>query len=774
MLNGPLSIYICDNDLGDADLSDGAIELDAVPAGTYSVQVAPIDGFEITEPIADTTVEADVVAAITVVMRPIATVEPTVEQPLFGVLLVQSTLEDGSTLVSGVCLTLVGDLSIEVCDNTGDEVEPTDGVIELDAIPVGGYTVEVTAPEGFEFAGDAQSIVVDEGVVATLALVFRQVETVEPTTEASATGVLVVQSTLEDGVTLVPGVCLTLRGPIELSVCDNDGSDVDSFDGAIEVNALSTGQYAVDVSPPEGFDLVEGVSDLLVEPDTVAQILLVLRPAESATTEPVLPTEEATVEATTEPTTEVTAEATEEAVAVPGSLVVQLVDSADGVTPLLGACVDITGPDGTTLNGCDDAGIGEIRFDGIVVGTWTVQLTLLPEGYLASDAQTAEIASESETRVVFALDRSELPTGTIIVTAIDEDGNLLGGGCFALRGPDDTLLELCDDDADGLLDFGPLIVGDWSITQTAPPAGHDPAETSEQTFVIELGIEVQISFVNPTSPAETSGYPPVIPSPEAVSLISDFQDEIGCESDLESECEVTRLSQNGDVWSTSLSIPPGFYSFRVIVKLGEEISLGDKGLVEGADIPLIVAPGSDLYYFSYNALNGQIVALPVRSQIQISTSSGTFNFAPVEDDRFEVFYTAPAGEDTFQILVNGQPVFEETTNFELELRVRVVADADGNLDFYEEVKASSLTVTRFDPDGNIVPGSCFGLFNDEDALIAQRCDTEGSGVTTFAFPDSVDAGEYTLRETLTPEGFEPSSDQQLELNEGENTAETRP
>jgi hypothetical protein len=45
-LTGPISVQVCDNGPGDADLAVGSLELDSLPAGEYTFAVLPPDGYE--------------------------------------------------------------------------------------------------------------------------------------------------------------------------------------------------------------------------------------------------------------------------------------------------------------------------------------------------------------------------------------------------------------------------------------------------------------------------------------------------------------------------------------------------------------------------------------------------------------------------------------------------------------------------------------------------------------------------------------------------------
>src|SRR5262249_44702345 len=74
--------------------------------------------------------------------------------------------------------------------------------------------------------------------------------------------------------------------------------------------------------------------------------------------------------------------------------------------------------------------------------------------------------------------------------------------------------------------------------------------------------------------------PPPLPPPKAVVVGGDFQIALGCPKDFDKTCDATALQPNNDgTWTGSFPIPPGNYSFNIIVRTDEgDVALGAGGL----------------------------------------------------------------------------------------------------------------------------------------------------------------------------------------------------
>src|SRR5262249_14832263 len=135
--------------------------------------------------------------------------------------------------------------------------------------------------------------------------------TTESASSPSATtdeGVLIATIAVEDGSTPPDNTCLMLSaGATTYQACDNHDGDLDPGLGTIEIDAMALGDYALTVTPPAGYEVVEAPQSVTIPTTNVAQISVTLRLGGTPTAESGTPVEQPTAETETpteEPTTE--------------------------------------------------------------------------------------------------------------------------------------------------------------------------------------------------------------------------------------------------------------------------------------------------------------------------------------------------------------------------------------------------------------------------------------------------------------------------------------
>jgi uncharacterized surface anchored protein len=754
-------IDACDNGDQDVDPTEGAIELDAVPVGEYSAELLPSEGLELVTPLQPVTIEADAVFTLDVGLQPIAVVTPTPTTAAVGFVVVQTTLESDGSPLGNVCLTLTGPETINVCDNDERDFDQTDGTIDLDAVTAGDYTVTIVPPEGFEIAAPVEPLRVVPDELVPLNLTARAAGAGQPTPTEQATGVFFAQVSLEDG-TLLGGTCFTLTGTTTLEICDNGEGDVEPTEGVIEHDSVPAGDYDVAVAPPAGYELTSEISAVQIDPDAIAQLAPVLRATQEATTEAATGTPTETVEVSpTETPTEPVAPA-------PGAIVIRAIDAETGEPLPAGACYDAVGPEGATASGCDDQGTGEVRLTDLTPGTWTVVQSVTPEGYEPGVEQTVEVGAGAEAPIEIRNAKTVQAPGSIAARAIDQDGNPISSGCYVAYGPEGATASACDDNGDGVANLGELVVGEWTVIEVESPPGHESAQQPELPGTVASDQQTEVVFTNIRSDPATAALPPPLPVPTAAIATGDFQDELGCPTDFDPECDVTQLKENRGIWSGVLVIPQGSYALRILARSDVDRSLGDGGNPDANDRRFVVPDGATAVYIAYDPSIGEIDVRPSKNHFQFATQDGTFDMKPLEDGQFEAFVDLTAGPKDFQVLADGQPVYQESTSLDQDARLHIVVDSSGNPAVFEVIVPASLSITKVDANGNISPGSCFAVLSSAGDLAGQACDVDGSGGVIVRFPNGVAPGDYLIRETATAEGGAPAPIQTVNLSGGDD------
>jgi hypothetical protein len=594
-LTGDSRYSVCDDGDGDADPSPGNIELPDVVAGNYELSVQPPDSYEPTGDVPSSVpIDAGEITSLTLTFRPraIATPTATATAAVPGVVIVLTTLEDGTTPVDGVCMSLTDADVYQACDDGETDADPTLGIIEIDDVPPGEYRLDVTSPAGFEPVELPATVQVPAGDLVQIDLSFRPAGSPIPT-EATpvqpAQGVVVVQSFLEDGVTPVGEVCLVLTGPDTYEVCDDGEDDLDPTTGAIEIDGVLTGDYTLTITPPAGYDPIEAPENVTVPAD-VAQVILTFRAAG----------------------------ATPEATPAQVGFVIAAVTGEDGAT-LGGACLTLTGP--LTYEVCDDGegdadpSPGNIELDGVAVGDYDVSAQPPPDHEPVGEAPArvhVDLNAFAELTFVFrpvaAATPTEEPTaeptaestveatpapalGSLVISKVDAaDGTTpLGGACFTISAADGLTADACDDDGDGLTSFKDLAPGDWRIQETRAPEGYEPGP--EQTVTVPAGAEATAVVPNAALLPQTGTLAALAVDPEDKPLPGacyaasgpDGAAVDGCDDDGDGRADLGEVPA-GD-WVVRQTDPPAGYDPGAPEEQSVPVTAGQPGEVRFVNAP---------------------------------------------------------------------------------------------------------------------------------------------------------------------------------------------
>ncbi len=266
--NGPVTVHVCDDGIGDADPTPGRIEVPALPAGEYLIEASPPEGYQPWQKPNALTVHPGEAGTLTIFLRPTGggtSPPPTMVPPgssTAGGLIVQVVAEDGVSPIGGACLEVAGPSTVWVCDDALGDVDPNPGMIELDGLPEGNYAVSVLPPEGFVPSGEWGTLVVLPGQISSLSITLHPTGSVvvEPTVAVppGSTGpgsIVIIRVVAEDGVTSIGGTCVAVTGDFTVHVCDDSVDDLDPTPGSIELDGLPGGSYIIAVvAPPAGYE----------------------------------------------------------------------------------------------------------------------------------------------------------------------------------------------------------------------------------------------------------------------------------------------------------------------------------------------------------------------------------------------------------------------------------------------------------------------------------------------------------------------------------------
>ncbi len=516
---------ICDNGDGDADPTDGVIQIDNLEVGQPVLEetTAP-DGYEPDRVRRRVRVTAGETRTYDVVNNPLATPTPT---PVPTGNLVAYTNDDQGNPVGGVCYQ-VTNYEEPVCDEDGD------GDMGLPDSPAGEYTVQqVSVPDGYDLDPQPQTQTLEGGARIEFTFV-----------SARQNGSITITKT--DGNDPLGGACFTVDGGDQ--ICDDvDGEN----DGTIVVENVAPGEHEVaEAQAPAGYNGADPQT-VEVQPGQNAEVTFVnsaqtgslaihkqdengdplggacfdvggnefcddqsgdnnpdpgeievtgLTPGNYDVVETQAPAgyqadgDTESVDVPAAGTGEVTFVNTRQT----GSLRVTV---NDGTNPVAGACVSVDGGEAVCDNqeGDNEPADGVIEITGLEPGEHTVAIAGEVQGLDVPAEQTVDVPAGGTGEVTLTLTPQ---AGSILITKTDGQ-DPLGGACFSVDGGE----QICDDgDGDGDDNPGSILIvnvapGQHDVAETQAPEGYDPA-ADPQTVDVPAGGTGDVTFVNTLIPTE--------------------------------------------------------------------------------------------------------------------------------------------------------------------------------------------------------------------------------------------------------------------------------
>ncbi|HSH21771.1 MAG TPA: SpaA isopeptide-forming pilin-related protein, partial [Candidatus Caenarcaniphilales bacterium] len=697
----------CDNGDGDANTQGGAIRLENVPVGEYTLSVT--DGPEGATAIAPqgvtVTTGQEALVELALPAPPTPTQTPTPAAPESGTLTI--TVEDPQGQpVAGTCFDVTNESgTFEFCDEDGD------GTLVVEEVAFGQQTIEQTeAPEGFALAAPQTVDVTEEQPEAEI--------TVVNTAEVGFLPVIAVDA---DDVEL-PGACWMLIGEdTEFGPqCDEGGPNGSPPDGRIGFEQVPPGEYTLrEDSPPEGY--------LPVEDRTVT-----VQGGENEAIRLAHELAPATVRVTT--------------------------TGSEG-TRLNGACYTIDG--GEEI--CDIDGDGVINFEGIAPGSHTLDQTTAPENY--QEAADTGFSIEPGQSLVEVGVVNEPATGTVSVVVEDEANQRLGQACASVDGG----AEVCDEaDADAFPDEGGRIgiaevaAGDHSVALTeVPPDFEAPADEEPVTVVAGEAAEAEFTLAS-EQPATGNLALTIRSTGDATDLLPGVCVRISGGGQVVEYCDGG--TGDADTQANGVIRLEGLATVEHNVELTDESAGQIEGFEDAESLNVLIEANETVedtldVTVDFEPTTG-VVEIVSRDATSQELIAGACYELRSDADPIILCDDGENDEDGTDgvILRSGVPggrylLVQTTTPATYETAANVpnvvVSPPDTRtviVELKQEEQPGTLVVEKVDTNGELLAGACFEV-RQGNTLVADQCEgADGDGVFTFELM----AGDYRLRETRAP------------------------
>ncbi len=741
---------VCDNDGNDTNDAEGTLGFAEVAPGDYqAVEASTPDGYQTA---ADT--------PVTVIAGETATVEVENEPvPVENGAVEITKTDENNELLGGACFGLTGPSEVApVCDNADGDADNETGVILIEDVAAGEYTVnEATVPTGYQAAAPTPVTVV-EGETAEL--------TVQNLLVPPAVGSVTVLAQGTDSAP-VPDACYSVTGGgFSAEICDNAPNDPDSTIGSI------------------GFDIVPAVEVTVTETTAPTGY----NPADPAT-------QTATVMADTE--SEVTfAHTAVDDSGETGTVQIEL-QSEDGAPAETDECfvlrsdTDELGPFCDNGDGDTDDAAGKILVEDVPTGVWTVVQPAAEEAQqnFAAAAEVEGLAAEQKTVtvqanviviVIIIIIIVEPTEGDLLIRKEDEHGNLLAGACFTLTSLDDSEeIVLCDGDEDdgsgagGLIRFNDIPVGAFSLTESTPPPGYAAVELDN--IDIAPGGVVQITVEN--EPLDETGQLVVTktdtednPLPGACWRIQNGQGQVV----VPQVCDDADGDDDGV--TTFGEVPPGDWTLREMVAPdGYELAPNRlvhiiSGQPTEVSVEDSLQPGTIVVEKRREGPNGNLLAGAC------FRLDGDTNYDEIcdkddglNDGRTRFLGVIPGDYDVVETVT---PPGYQTADPDQVTAVAghsvTIVIVDVPLPNPEET--GRLVIHKVDQNGYALPGACFTLRQGSATVVGEVCDEDDGDYDGDIIFEEVGVGTYQTHETRKPSAdYQSVAPVEVEIVENETT-----
>lgn len=407
-------------------------------------------------------------------------------------------------------------------------------------------------------------------------------------------------------------------------------------------------------------------------------------------------------------------------------------------------------------------------------------------------------ASDSIVTCVF---RDKKLTGAITITKQRSGTTVkLGGAHFSIDGSGDYVTG-----ADGTVCIAGLTLGNHTVLETAAPDGHSlPSPASQSVSVsaaatCSTGTPATVTFNDPVvlgtinitkkkpdgtglAGAVFTLYTNVAPlagpraDPDAITTLT-------CTSSASGACQITNVPL-GDYWIVETTTPPGYATAAeqpVNVAVGGSPGTGDTDAFDITDATVNGTINVHKSGFGGADLAGATFTLYVDNAIvgefNILTDTATSKTCGPTNASGNCQITGVAPGDYYLVETTTPPGYDTAAPVAVHVGLGSGANAGDVVNvptISDPVVNGSISIAKTGTGGVTLNGATFTLYNDADPAgsafdpqadtsTGKTCTTSGSGTCSI---QNVTPGDYWVRETTTPNGYDTAPDQKVHVGIG--------
>ncbi|NOU79785.1 hypothetical protein GC101_12965, partial [Paenibacillus sp. LMG 31459] len=433
-----------------------------------------------------------------------------------------------------------------------------------------------------------------------------------------------------------------------------------------------------------------------------------------------------------------------------GSLKLVKVDAADSTKKLAGAKFELYNSSNAMVAAATTNASGEIIFDNLKVGAYTLEETKAPAGY-DLDSTVRNITISSKVQQVLAPITNKETLGSLKLVKVDAaDGTKkLAGAKFELYDSSDAMVATATTSANGEIVFNNLKLGDYTLKETEAPTGYELDGT-----VRNVKIDSKVQQILPSIPNKaTTGSLKLIKvdAADGTKKLAGAKFELYNSSNTVVAAGTTNA--NGEIVFDDLKLAtytleevkaPDGYDLDGTVRT-IKIDLKDQLVLD--PIKNTKTLGSlKISKVDYNNVNKKLAGAEFRltntstnvAVTRVTNNDGEIEFTDLNLGDYTLVETkAPYGYD----------LDARVRNVKITSKDQLVLTPIANIETIGSIKFVKVDAT----DGTKkLEGAVFKLTNSSKVVVGTKT-TNASGEIVF---DNLKVGVYTLEETTAPAGYD--------------------